>query len=527
MDFNKPFRCHSSIIVENVVGSIWIILASFVLSVDDVIRAIRNMDKLGKDAFSILIGAGVLFVIIGLFTLFFFLRWRKTLIHFEKQLLIVNKNFMLSKKKITIPLEKISTVDYSQNFFERIIGTCRLKLDVNSSILAEKTDLKLVFKLDMAQQLKAYILNGVDENTAVQTTVRNEKGQNLTEKPQKQVKFSALDLLKYTIIDTRAIGLFFSLVLTVGIPVLTALIPQTFMDKTGESFINIIKSYLSGPGIIVLVILFIVILVIMYAIGFAAGFIKNFIKFYDFSASRDKNIISVSYGLINFKKYSFPVNKITSVTIKRSLIARITGYCCVEVQTIGIGDEKNESSLICPSCGKKDFNRIMNDFLPEFIINGTEIKQPKAALAVNYIRLAITMLVICAVCATILFSIPGALETPAVPVTLCVLAAAALISALFVFLFYRTKSVTLNDKTTMINSGIIAKRSVLVQNRSIQHTVLKHGPVTRLFNLYNTGISLIFTFKNGRMSTGLYPLSMAEKVSELMVMSDCGTNFQP
>lgn len=502
MDYSKPFRCHFSIIFENITKSIWIIIVTFLISVDDIINIlIEGIDTEHMSALNILIAAGILIAIIGIVFLIFFLRWRKTLIHFEDNLLVINRNFLFSKKRTTIPLDKISTVDYSRNIFERVIGTCRLKLDVNSSVLTRKTDINLVFKLETAQKLRAYILNEPAQDAI--------KIQAEEIKPQTIFKFGFADIIKYTITDLNGVIIFILLAFSIGAPIVGTVITRVF----GDDAFSIFETLTLG-------VLFLFIFLIITAIFLASIItiaIKNIIRFFDYTVSRENDVINISYGLINLKKYSLPVSKIITVTIKRSFLARLSGFCCVEVKTVGIGDERNESALISLSCKDRELNDFIKRILPEFVIESREKTLPLCAFAVNVIRLLITMIILYAAFVLAIYLIPVLSFTDIILPATLIFAGVTVVLSLFVFMFYKTKSIVYNDNTLMINTGVLGRKSVVVQNRNIQHTEIKQGPLTRLFGLCNMDLYLIMIAGLAKLSTGMFAPSIAEALSDTVV----------
>ena len=153
-------RCHFSIIIESV-WQFWLVILIFLFNqIDEVLDFIRSLDNGTLREF--MAGGGLigLLAILALTLLVFlwqFLRWRKTLITLDGNLIIIERN-TLNKKKSTIAIENVSAVNMERNLFERIAGTYRLKLDTNSMTTANKTDVSIVLREDVALAFRQLII---------------------------------------------------------------------------------------------------------------------------------------------------------------------------------------------------------------------------------------------------------------------------------------------------------------------------------------------------------------------------------
>ena len=90
-----------------------------------------------------------------------FLRWRKTWIILEDNLVIIERN-TLKRSKNTIAIENISAVNMERNLFERMAGTYRIKLDTSSMTTAGKTDVSMVFRTDIAIAFRKTLIDRIN-----------------------------------------------------------------------------------------------------------------------------------------------------------------------------------------------------------------------------------------------------------------------------------------------------------------------------------------------------------------------------
>ncbi|MDD4067241.1 MAG: PH domain-containing protein, partial [Clostridia bacterium] len=148
--YDKPFRLHISSIIEQSFKVFGIIIVVMIANFFNLVSDLAS----GKIGFNeMMISVLVLFVFILLLVLFFYIRWRKTYIILLKDTLIIERN-LLFKYKMTVGLKNIATVELEQNIFERFLDTAKVKIDTNSLSTANQTDLKIILKKNLADQLR-------------------------------------------------------------------------------------------------------------------------------------------------------------------------------------------------------------------------------------------------------------------------------------------------------------------------------------------------------------------------------------
>ena len=104
------------------------------------------------------------------------------------------------------------------------------------------------------------------------------------------------------------------------------------------------------------------------------------IKYYKFTVIREDDNIKLSYGLFNKKEVTIPVKRIQSLTIVEGVIKKSLGYFSLNVETIGYGKDKGESTMICPIAKRTVLDKFFVDILPEMNISYKLEKSPKKAL---------------------------------------------------------------------------------------------------------------------------------------------------
>ena len=132
MENKIVFRNHISVVLENTVRVLWIVLFAFV---GNFLGESENMEVSGDLWFPI----GIALLILGALVAWQLIVWAKTYIILHENTITVECK-MLNHKKNTIGIQNISNINLEQNLFEMMIGCCKVKLDTNSLSTANQTD---------------------------------------------------------------------------------------------------------------------------------------------------------------------------------------------------------------------------------------------------------------------------------------------------------------------------------------------------------------------------------------------------
>ncbi|AQM61377.1 hypothetical protein NPD11_57 [Clostridium baratii] len=376
---DKPFRSHFSIIFENSISFLFIILLFFINIFRDFFNEIDSINI--KNIYLLIttnLSKGIFIFVILLFVVLIkifinYLMWRKTFMYLDNNDFIYERNSIFKCKK-NFPLKNIASVNINQSIFQRLIGTSSLKFDLNSSLFSDISNVKIVLKKEVAKDLQDLILLKISKIKVKDTTdplidnqIDTDSSINSSVNTDSIIDFTLIDVIKHSIFNLSTISIFFTLI---------ALIPLTieiFDKSTSEPFLDTLY--------------FIVVIIIFQGVSI---FLK-ILKYYDFKVNRNNNIISLSYGLFNKKAYSFSVNKINAIVIKRSLLCRIFKMYSLQGMVAGLSDEESESPCLSLCVNKQQLDIILNTLLPEFKNDGELINAPKNSF---YIKLLHSLLIL-------------------------------------------------------------------------------------------------------------------------------------
>ncbi len=373
----QPVRCHPTVIIENIFRFFRQMLPSLIIP----IIAATQLD--GR----ILIIAGLVAAAFVLAVIYQALAWRVTWLKVEDEQLVISSGLIWKKKK-TIPYDKINTIDLERNIFQRVFGTCRIKVDTGAVTGGNKkeAEVNLVFKMETAQSVRGHLLHlagqtqipsfndsdvsGEQGRATVQTSDgkvyarRSAEGQDAVQPlPRETYKASGADFFLYGLTQSKALAVFgagFGLLALAG----EWLDDQT-IEMIGRSAISAWEN-ISRWNILLTIFLAGALFFAIYLAANLVTILYSVVRYYGFSASREGANIHIEYGLITAKSYTLPIHNIHAVVISQNLFRQLLGQASCEVVSIGYGDEKNEIALLFPLLRLRELDLQLARILPEY-----------------------------------------------------------------------------------------------------------------------------------------------------------------
>ncbi|MGE5628457.1 MAG: PH domain-containing protein [Solirubrobacterales bacterium] len=451
-----PVRNHFSSVILNIVRSMKTFFFVFVAIIV-------------KPEFSDLFLIGIILFIMFVLSI---IKWYKTCFYIKEDTLIYETG-VFEKKILKLSIDKISTIDFSQNLVNMLFGTFRLKID-SGSITAGSAEIDIVLKKNIAVNIRNSLL-GADRDEAFK-----EYGRRFC--------ITNLELLITAITKNNlfiGIGLFFSM-----FNFFDDLLKGLNIEFSGvlERFINpekIISSSISA-----IIIFLIEAFIVVWVICIIFSVIATVIKFYNFRVYKSNNNIKIKYGLINTKSYSLPIKNIHAVVLKQNFLQQKLGLYNIEISSVGYGNEANEEAVLYPIAGKKLMEEMIKEFLPEFEI------QPKLQNAgintlVNFITVpTITGIFIC-IAATAFFGKAAVLF-----IIIPFITASA-------YLNYKHSALGYNEETFVSSSGGFNRKIHMVKMKSVQSAAIHTNPFQRkkgignyLIHYYSSKLGEVIKIKN-------------------------------
>lgn len=483
----KKMRCHFSIIFENAASLLGVLLAIAVSQLDDIVENLSKLNNIeGKSYF---IGLGIFLILVIIVLLFNLNRWFRTIIWIENGTLIVEQN-TLNKKKNTYTIKNISNIDMEQNLFERVVGTYKIKIDTNSSALAKKTDIKIVFSRQVAVDFKKEIMSsmGQEEDTHLFDS----------EEETFDVVYSTKDIIMNCFYTANL----FSILFLIG-----GFVGFFFLMRYGDNNYTIqdfLKDAIGGFAALLIAL-----------VSSAYSLIKGFFTYYGFKIKRDGQRIHLSYGLFRKNIHTIPVDKINGVKLVQPFFSRIFNRYQVEVINVGTGDEKNESANILLSCTKDEVKKYMSTLLPEFedfIDKPIEKQSSKYFLHMTYQLVIVTlgMLIGFTVFNYFVDILPIWIEYVAAISFLVICILCYVVS-------YLAGGYYVGEEYLILAKGIFTKTFYMIRYEKMQSIKINETLMSKITKLKKSSVFILAALVNSVMSLPLVEEDILEVISKKMI----------
>lgn len=462
MKNKEKFRCHFSKVFEEIFFVVFLICAQ-------IGRCIIEEEKL-ENLINNLEGSFGVLLILLIITFYRINVWRKTWIYVDDKSLVIERN-TLNKKVNTIALDNIANVNLEQNILERVLGTYKLKLDTNSKSTAEETDVKIVLKKDKALELK---------NKILQVSITEENNEKVEDKYD--IHYSLKDVVFNTFYSTSIGSMFYVFVL-----IIAAIILRN----------EIIKSIKNAEIINILIYGVIIIGNVIYII------IKDVLKYYDFKIGRREDKLYLSYGLINKKEYTIPIDKINGIIIDSPIISRITKRKSIDIVNIGIGDEQAEGAKVLLSGSDTEIREKLKKILPELNIPmDYEVKrQNRKVLVLSVIYFSIFSLIVipCSIKFSLIFLI-------LIPIYI------------FVSLMkYFTLGLYYGEEGILIYRGIFRRKGQYFLYEKVQNIIIKSNLIAEKLRIRKMDVFILASIINSTASIGYYDNETIEEINKRII----------
>lgn len=457
--FSKPSRNHITIIPEQL-GAVFIVLltgaASLVFEFAGESGGGINLSRLLSRITSGDIYPAVLAAVLAagiVFVVWTFIRWRKTLFYIESGHLVVEKN-MLMHRVSRVPLGSISTVNLERNLFERVAGTAKVKLDINSSVTANSTDFVFVLSLAKAQAFEKEILR-----------LRSENGCEYSEDKLRGVcSFSVVQALRDVILGQSLVQI---------LPSAVSIAHIAFTGRASVASVFIV-------------------------LGWLASMLMQFTSACGFRVEKGEKSFHITSGLIKKKHYSFSADKVNAVIVRRPVLARIFGLYRAEVAVVGLGNDKNETPQICLLVKKDELDRLLAECAPGFVCSAKPERSHKAGLAASLCFYVL------------LFSAAGAVSAAFHPVFFPVLAAVGVVLGI---LSRNGKKIASDENVFACSHGIFSVTHAAFRYDAVQTVQFRTNPFFRRWSVGRIRLSILGSSAVSVHTTGWVALDRYEELA--------------
>ncbi len=495
------FRCHFSIVFENLGSTFWFIVMCFVTQIDNLAEIEwSQLKKGGEPAVDALyIGIGLLAVIFFVF-LIQCIKWAKTWISIEEDAIIIERR-TLKRISNTIGIKNISNINMEQNLFERLVGTYKIKLDTNSRTTANSTDVKIVLSKTKAVYFKEQIMLYMNE--------QNEKTDETQE--EYDIFYTVKDIILHCFY-TASLA---SVIILAG--TLIGCIVGIRSLRTGAFVVDSLVNVIGSVAAIIIIL------------GSALqGLVKDFFIYYGFRVARRENKIYLHHGLLKKRQYTFAVDKINAVQVVSVTLSRLWRRQYVKVICIGVGDEENESSMLLLSESKEDMYRKLSVLLPEFILEEPEIIRRERASVLSEIPANIVLFGVLAAGVIFMganhwFGIAGFWIRALVIIGFILV---VLTNMVRIYMNFCTCGVGIGRDVLTLENGNFCKVTTWIPYSRIQQMKYEQGPVGRHFGFASGTVFILASIVDSIHELTYVRLELFDEIHKKILMRNGNKNLE-
>lgn len=473
-------RCSPTIILERSIKKFFVLIVFFIVTF------LESYED-GDESFFAEGGWVIALVALGIFAILLFsywISWYNTYISAVDDNLIYESGIFV-KKKISIPVSKINTIDRGRNIIQRILGTESLKIDTGT--VAEnsenKAEMDLVFSVKRGEEIRSYILS----QAANEESVLRSAGQSpiiAHGEPKWAIKASFSDFFLYGLTSSsvlKAISYIFIVFLFFA-ELSDALINKLL--EVAEPLVESVVGFVTGSPLLMLILIGIMLLVIMFVVSNIINILWATIRFYNFRVARDGDNVVIRYGLISLKNYTLPVKNIHAVNVKQNLLQQLLKKASIEIVTIGYGNEEQETALLFPIVSLQNVPALIDEIIPEYSGNIELTYSGRKGVRYNVVYPVIIWGVVMAAAVAVLLAIfKSVVSAIAFPLTVYLLIAAAVI------LNHKHTAVGIDNKAIEVQSGGFTKTRTHIRLDAVQSITSTAGIFKRRRNMANIIVS--------------------------------------
>lgn len=400
----------------------------------------------------------------------------------ENEEFVINEG-IFNKTKTAIQLEKIQQVNINQSLIQKIIGVYALEVDTAGSAKKEASIKAVSHNLALA--LKSRLLDN-EKKIVLQDHINSEDIAISAEEPKPFIEISLMTLLKIGITSNylRSLGLLFLFYSYVQ-ENLRNFFETDYLDGSQLDDFFATQSILQAVLIVGVVLITIVLLV---------NIVRTVVKFFNFTISKQKGSLLLSYGLFNTKGTIIKPEKVQITTITRNFFQRKMDILEIKIQQASSGELETKKDITeIPGCTEHEKNEIL-----KLIFN--TIPEKGVMLKPNWRRLGFSFFLGIIIPLSLYFGFGTYLEPLAFDYAF-VAVGYTIFVAVILFFSYRNNRLFVNDDYIILQSGAwdvdnrileIGKIQALTTSQLFWHK----GPDIGLLTIHTAGGDVHFSLGN-------------------------------
>lgn len=342
IDLSVPTR-------QSVRGLVLIFLFSsrrFVLAVWPIILVYVIQKDFSRNINTIIISVLIVVALLAIHTVLYYLNFY---FYVEKGEFVLKKGY-LRKKILSIPMDRIQSVNTKQNLLQQVLNIVSLEIDTAGTVGKE---LKIhALEMEFARELQNHLKSGKKKITNDEI---GEKGETEEQQEQLILKLLPTDLLKIGISQNHLRAAI--IIIAFGAQIFQQ--AQDLFKNEAEKYSNEFVAFLSNSGLAL--IIFLVIFFLIVSILFSL--FRTLLKYFEFKLIKKDNNYRIESGLINKRNVIVPHNKVQELNWETGPLKQLFGiYLLTFKQAVsGHQNRKNQQLVDAPGCLTSHLELLKND----------------------------------------------------------------------------------------------------------------------------------------------------------------------
>ncbi len=306
-----------------------------------------NFSIFGFGIEAIAIVLAIIFLIIS------FLQYRRFFFYVNNDNFIIEKG-LFSRDKITVPFERIQTVNLTQNLVQRFLNVMGLKIDTAGS--SEKELEIPALKKNYARELQRFLIRQKEETVEISADERVGE-ESISERKTPLIQLGFKDLMKVGITENH---------LRNGLLLFAAVNGylwqyEEYLMKPFEGWIDEQKNFLLAQAVIIVPIM----LISFVVISVLFSLIQATLRYFDLKFFVDEKGVQLVSGLLKRNEFQIPRNKIQYLKWKGNPLRKLLGIKTLVVKQAVSQEVGDRQSIRVPGCGSRHLFQVLEHFYPE------------------------------------------------------------------------------------------------------------------------------------------------------------------
>ncbi|MEA3445181.1 MAG: PH domain-containing protein [Bacteroidota bacterium] len=341
-DFSSPRRQSSKGVVlyflmaiQKFIRAAWPVLLIYIF---------KNESFTGEKKIYVLIALAIIVLAMIAHAIFTYLKF---FFYIEDGEFKVSKGY-LKKVSLSIPLDRIQTINSKQNIFQQWLKVVSLEIDTAG---AANKELKIVaLKKETADALET-VLNKLKPEKAGET-----EKENIVEEKIFILQLGFSDLFKVGISENHIKSSLIILAFVGGIiDQLKDYFAATYDNATEQA-----QDYLLSSSVFAIFMLVLLVLII----GLTFSILLIFLRYFDLKFTREGNKFQIRSGLLNKKSVSIPYSKIQILSRRTNPIRKLMDFVTINLSQATSSEENKKQAIDIPGCNSKHLQAIHSEIFP-------------------------------------------------------------------------------------------------------------------------------------------------------------------